>query len=169
MKFEVLHNETLWPVEIDADSGTALVNGETIDYSLLPVGTDRWLLRSGTRTWVISNLSMNGAGMEFTLNGNWMSIKVRDEKDLLLDKLGFRVGVSGGEGKLSAPMPGKILKILRKEGDEIKLGEPVVILEAMKMENELKSPVDGTLRKIHVSEGQSVEKNILLLEIETIG
>lgn len=169
MKFEALFNETTWPVELDTEGKSADVNGKKLDYEIEPIGTDRWLLRTGTTTYMLSNLSLKGNDLEFTLNGHWITVKVRDEKDLLLDKLGFKVGISGGEGKLNAPMPGKILKVLVNSGDTVSLGDPVVILEAMKMENELKSPVDGTVTGIHVTEGQSVEKNILLLEIETIG
>ena len=72
-------------------------------------------------------------------------------------------------GDLKAPMPGKILDILVKEGDEVALGDPVMILEAMKMENELKSPADGILEALHVEKGDNVEKNQLLLEISPRG
>ncbi|MFU8858975.1 MAG: biotin/lipoyl-containing protein [Cyclonatronaceae bacterium] len=169
MKFEALFNDTTWPVELDSEKKSANVNGKNLDYEIESIGSDRWLLRTGTRTYLLSNMSQKGNDLEFTLNGHWTTIRVRDEKDLLLDKLGFKVGTPGGEGKLNAPMPGKILRILVSNGDTVSLGDPVIILEAMKMENELKSPVDGTVINIHVSEGQSVEKNILLLEIETIG
>jgi biotin carboxyl carrier protein len=169
MKYETQINDKTWPVILDPENHTAEVNGEQLEYSLTPAGKDRWLLQTGFLTNILSNVTRNGSEVEFTMNGLWVKVNVKDEKDLLLDKLGFKVGVSGGEGKINAPMPGKILKILKQKGDEVKLGDPVIILEAMKMENELKSPVDGTLVNIHISEGESVEKNTLLLEIETIG
>jgi len=169
MKYEAMFNDTAWPVELNTDKNSALINGKTLDYDIEHIGTDRWLLRTGVHTHILSNLTRNGTALEFTLNGQWVTMEVRDEKDLLLDKLGFKAGTTGGEGKLSAPMPGKILKVLVNSGGAVKAGDPVIILEAMKMENELKSPVDGTLIAIHVDEGQSVEKNELLLEIETIG
>jgi biotin carboxyl carrier protein len=169
MKYEAMFNETAWPVELNTDSKTALVNGRTLDYDIEKIGADRWLLRTGAETYILSNLSSNGTNLEFTLNGQWITVNVRDEKELLLEKMGFRSGTTGGGGKLNAPMPGKILKVLVNNGSTVKAGDPVIILEAMKMENELKSPVDGTLIAVHVDEGQSVEKNELLLEIETIG
>jgi biotin carboxyl carrier protein len=169
MKYEAMFNDTAWPVELNTDNKSALVNGKMLDYAIEKIGTDRWLLRTGVHTHILSNFTRNGTDLEFTLNGQWVNVKVRDEKDLLLSKLGFKTGSSGGEGKLNAPMPGKILKVLLNIGGTVKAGDPVIILEAMKMENELKSPVDGTLIAIHVDEGQSVEKNELLLEIETIG
>lgn len=169
MKYEAMFNETAWPVELNSDSKTAHVNGRTLDYDIEKIGADRWLFRTGAETYILSNLSSNGTNLEFTLNGQWITVNVRDEKELLLEKMGFRSGTTGGGGKLNAPMPGKILKVLVNSGSMVKAGDPVIILEAMKMENELKSPVDGTLIAVHVDEGQSVEKNELLLEIETIG
>ena len=66
-------------------------------------------------------------------------------------------------------MPGKILDILVKVGDAVFKGQPVAILEAMKMENELKSPIDGNVISIDVETGQSLEKNTPILEIEAVG
>jgi pyruvate carboxylase subunit B len=66
-------------------------------------------------------------------------------------------------------MPGKILEIMVKEGDEVEKDQPLAILEAMKMENELKAPVAGTIANISAEVGQSLEKNSPILEIETIG
>ncbi|MFN2372887.1 MAG: acetyl-CoA carboxylase biotin carboxyl carrier protein subunit [Cyclonatronaceae bacterium] len=169
MKYEAKLKDATWPVELNNDNKSALVNGKTLDYDIEQIGADRWLLRTGVQTYTLSNLTRNGTDLEFTLNGQWVTINVRDEKELLLEKMGFRVGTTGGGGQLKAPMPGKILKVLVNSGGEVKAGDPVIILEAIKMENELKSPVDGTLIAIHVDEGQSVEKNELLLEIETIG
>jgi biotin carboxyl carrier protein len=169
MKYEVKLKDTEWPVELNSDNSSALINGRSLNYDIEQIGTDRWLLRAGVQTYILSNLTRNGTDLEFTLNGKWVTVNVRDEKELLLEKMGFRVGTSGGGGQLKAPMPGKILKVLVNSGINVKAGDPVIILEAMKMENELKSPADGTLIAVHVDEGQSVEKNELLLEIETIG
>lgn len=169
MKYEAKLKDATWPVELNGNSKSALVNGKTLDYEIEQIGTDRWLLRTGVQTYILSNLTSDGTELEFTLNGKWVTVNVRDEKELLLEKMGFRSGTTGGGGKLNAPMPGKILKVLVNSGSTVKAGDPVIILEAMKMENELKSPVDGTLIAVHVDEGQSVEKNELLLEIETIG
>jgi len=70
------------------------------------------------------------------------------------------------EKKIIARMPGKIIKILAKEKDKVTKGEGVVIMEAMKMENELKSPMSGVIQTIHVKEGQTVEagEDLILLE-----
>ena len=70
-----------------------------------------------------------------------------------------------GEGVVTAPMPGKILRILVKEGEEVKTGQGLLILEAMKMENEIPSPKDGVVKKILVKEGDTVDTGQALIEL----
>jgi biotin carboxyl carrier protein len=68
--------------------------------------------------------------------------------------------------KLHAIIPGTIQKVMVKEGDQVKQGTPLMILEAMKMRNEVLSPVEGVIRKIHVSVGNMVPKDYLLVEFK---
>ncbi len=74
--------------------------------------------------------------------------------------------VAAGEGAVTAIMPGKILRVLVNVGDQVAEGAVVCILEAMKMENELKAPKAGQVRAIHVRPGQDVEIGAVLVEIE---
>lgn len=71
-----------------------------------------------------------------------------------------------GEAEISAPMPGKILKIFVKEGDEIKVKQKLVIVEAMKMENSITAPVNGTVKRINFKEGDLVDTGQPIIEIE---
>ena len=73
---------------------------------------------------------------------------------------------SGEEGELVTQMPGKVIKIIKSVGDKVAKGETVLLLEAMKMENEIKSNTDGTIRAIHIEEGQTLDENFLMMEIE---
>ncbi len=66
---------------------------------------------------------------------------------------------------LEAPMPGKIVELLTEEGREVRAGEPLLILEAMKMQNEIQAPISGKVKKIHVKAGQNVLKDDLMVEI----
>ena len=72
----------------------------------------------------------------------------------------------GGAGALITQMPGKVVKLMKKEGDKVALGETVLILEAMKMENEIKAGANGTIKTINVKEGQALEAGFLMVEIE---
>lgn len=68
--------------------------------------------------------------------------------------------------KIKAIIPGNIQKIMAREGDEVSAGTPLLILEAMKMRNEVLSPIDGVVKKIFVSEGEMVPKSHLLIEMD---
>ena len=72
------------------------------------------------------------------------------------------------EGSLSSPMPGRIVKLLVNQGDSIKKGQNLLVVEAMKMENKVVSPFEGVVREIFFSEGDQVEANVPLMEIEQI-
>ncbi len=73
---------------------------------------------------------------------------------------------AGGEARLMAPMPGKVVRILVEPGQVVGVAQGLVVVEAMKMENELKATRGGTVREIHVREGQAVEGGALLLVLE---
>lgn len=73
---------------------------------------------------------------------------------------------SGSSGELLTQMPGKVVKINVKVGDTVAAGDCVLILEAMKMENEIKTNVEGTVKAVHVKEGDALEPGVLMIEIE---
>lgn len=76
-------------------------------------------------------------------------------------------GLSGvTEGELLTQMPGKVVKILVTQGQKVSKGETVLVLEAMKMENEIKAPMDGVIKQVHVSEGQALENGVLMIELD---
>ena len=69
-------------------------------------------------------------------------------------------------GHVTTSMPGVIVEVLIKEGDDVKAGDPVLVTEAMKMETEVQAPVSGKVTKVHVSKGESVNPDEALIEIE---
>jgi biotin carboxyl carrier protein len=74
--------------------------------------------------------------------------------------------VAGGAGSVAAPMPGTILRVNKNVGDEVAAGESVVVLEAMKMENDINAPKAGKIKSIAVAQGQTVAAGELLFEVE---
>jgi biotin carboxyl carrier protein len=98
------------------------------------------------------------------INGKILEVKLKDRYDLLLDQLGMSDLATTKVNQVKAPMPGLILDIKVAPGDEVKKGDPLLILEAMKMENVLKSPGDGHVQAIVVKKGDSVEKNQVLIQ-----
>ncbi|NIP41270.1 MAG: acetyl-CoA carboxylase biotin carboxyl carrier protein subunit [candidate division Zixibacteria bacterium] len=98
--------------------------------------------------------------------GREFSLYAEDER---LAKIREVAGLGpGGDTRkeLHAPMPGLVTKVLKNPGDQVSRGESLIIVEAMKMENELKSLIDGTIKEIKVKEGQSVDKNALMVLFE---
>lgn len=73
---------------------------------------------------------------------------------------------NAGSGSVVAPMPGTILKVLKKDGDAVKAGDVVLVLEAMKMENEITAPVDGAIASLSLAEGSTVGGGDLLFEVK---
>lgn len=100
------------------------------------------------------------------VNGNKYALEAKDQFDQLLDSLGLSNLKSHKVNEIKAPMPGLVLEIRIQPGDEIKKGDPVIVLEAMKMENILKSPTDGVIKSINVQKGVAVEKNQVLINFE---
>jgi biotin carboxyl carrier protein len=74
-----------------------------------------------------------------------------------------------GAGAVQAIMPGSIVRVLVAQGDEVVVGDVLLVLEAMKMENELQAPISGVVKAIYVEPGQAVEMNAVLAEIEPLG
>ncbi|HSA94790.1 MAG TPA: biotin/lipoyl-containing protein [Acidobacteriota bacterium] len=73
---------------------------------------------------------------------------------------------AGGGLRVKAPMPGKVTKLAVAEGEEVRRNQTLVIVEAMKMENEIKTSIDGVVTKIHAAAGESVDADRILVEIE---
>ena len=101
--------------------------------------------------------------MTVKVGGVLREVTVLDERSLLLDKMGMNTSDSGADLQLYAPMPGKVLSVLVKAGQDIKVGDSLLILEAMKMENVIKSAVDGTIEDVNAKAGLAVEKGELLV------
>ena len=111
------------------------------------------------------DLNDKGEYYEVLIDGNYFKIYASDEKKRFL-KDNRRGGLAVGKQIISAPMPGKVAKMLVKVGEKVKIGDGIVVIEAMKMENELKSPIDGEVKEINVEEGIAVDKGTKLVVVE---
>lgn len=101
-----------------------------------------------------------------SVNSNNYTVKISTQLNLLIIKMGFSLGSTKKANDIKAPMPGVILSIPIKEGEEVKEGDTLVILEAMKMENSIGSPKDGFIKSINIKSGETVEKGELMIELE---
>ena len=98
--------------------------------------------------------------------GRTYTVEVQDERQLLMASLGIGTGAGTVAPELKAPMPGLVLKVLVEPGQQVAKGDPVIVLEAMKMENVIKAPGDARVDTITVGNGTAVEKGQLLLTFE---
>jgi biotin carboxyl carrier protein len=97
------------------------------------------------------------------VNGSIYTVTAKDQYDILLDQLGLSSLNSAKVSDLKAPMPGLVLKLFVTEGSEVKKGDNLFILEAMKMENIIKSPADVKVKTVKIKPGDKVEKGQVLL------
>ena len=114
----------------------------------------------------ITNADFNNKTYQVKINNKTYNTNIYNELDLLIKEMGFAIGTTKHINSIKAPMPGLILEINVKVGQEVKEDTPLLILEAMKMENIITSPRDGIIKSVSVNKGDAVEKNQLLIEFE---
>jgi biotin carboxyl carrier protein len=101
---------------------------------------------------------------QIRVNNNIYSVTAKDQFDVLLEKMGLTGLATAKISELKAPMPGMVLKVFVEEGAAIQKGDSLFILEAMKMENIIKSPIDTVVKSIKIKPGDKVEKGQILLQ-----
>lgn len=155
--------------EVEKSKDTLMVNGSSVE---LDVQT---LTHPNTSNVIYQNRSYNVEVVELDrtaktagvkVNGTRYTMQVEDQFDLLLKQLGMDAAAGTKIKEIKAPMPGLVLKIMVTEGAEVKKGDSLLVLEAMKMENILKSTTDGVIKKINVAQGDKIEKNTVLLQFQ---
>jgi len=104
--------------------------------------------------------------MTLLINGSKHTVVIKDSYDQLIQEMGLSAVNTAKVSSIHAPMPGLILDVLVSAGDTVAKDDPLIILEAMKMENVLKSAGDGVVKSIEVAKGQAVDKNQILIELE---
>jgi biotin carboxyl carrier protein len=156
-------NDKTWQVDIQKDA--ILLNGTPFNWDITPLGPNKYHIIKDDKSFTAELVESDYQAKTFTfkINGVKQTVSVKDRFDLLLDKLGMSNANAQKVNDVKAPMPGLILEIKVQPGQEVKKGDPIMILEAMKMENILKSPGDGVVREIKVAVKQNVEKNQILI------
>ena len=112
-------------------------------------------------------MDVMGAGNEYMVytRGSYRSVKIFNDESLLHESLKRGGSLSGGD-KLTSGMPGKIVKVMVEKGQAVKAGAPLLIMEAMKMENEMRATHDVVVKEVMVKPGDSVESGATLITFE---
>ena len=153
--------------QIDQQKDQILIDGEQFPLDLSKINeTEQHVLLNGKSYQVqLVKVDKEKKTVSLKVNNNLYDVQVKDNLDLLLEQLGMEAHDAGGEKEVKAPMPGLILDVLVENGQEVKKGDQLIILEAMKMENVIKCPADGIVADLNVSKGDSVEKGKILLSL----
>lgn len=162
--FSVILQDTTYSVEKSV--GETRVNKQSITCDLKWMGDRKIHLIQGARSLEAELLAIDleTKTLQIRLGHKTTTLHLKDRFDLLLDKMGMNSTGTSSLKEIKAPMPGLILDLKVAPGDLVKKGDVVLILEAMKMENSIKSPGDGLVKAVKVSLKQSVEKNQVLIQ-----
>ncbi len=150
-------------IEVESKDKQLLLNGVAQSIDIRPLDARRFHLIAGQRSYTVEVLEINKTEKSITLlmNGKTLRWGIQEPIDLLLKEMAALQAED-----LKAPMPGLVLDIKVSVGQEVKKGDALLILEAMKMENVLKAPADAKVKNICIEKGQGVEKNQVLIEFE---
>ena len=161
MKYLTVIDDQSYEIEIDND-GAILVNGELRDVDFLNLGGSLYSIITENKS-LEAVIDDDEGKIAVMMGGQLFETQVLDERAMLL--MQRRGGLKITSGEVNAPMPGLIVMVTVELGQNVEQGDTVVILESMKMQNELKSPVAGVVTAIHVSASQAVDKGDMLVEI----
>ncbi|MFT5641049.1 MAG: biotin carboxyl carrier protein [Cyclobacteriaceae bacterium] len=142
------------------------LDDEKVDFDFIKIDELKYQIIYQQKSYDILFLPTNKGHYELMINGKAVSLSVKDKISQVLENLGMDINVEEVANSVDAPMPGSILKLMVVVGKEVLEGEPLLILEAMKMENVIKSPRNGIIDKINIELNQSVEKGQQLISFE---
>lgn len=155
-------------LEVDLRGDVPLVDGEAIPVELAAVaGTPIRHLLAGARSFDLVARPGEGRGRwQIHLDGQRFEAEVVDERTRAIREMTGAGAAPPGPKPVRAPMPGLVVRVEVEPGQEVRAGQGVVIIEAMKMENELKAEAAGVVARILVEKGQAVEKGAVLVEFD---
>jgi biotin carboxyl carrier protein len=164
MKYEAEIDGRRMTVELEERDGrvTAKIDQRAYDLEVLRPEEGVYLISDGARVFEASVSGVGPESLRVEIGNRAFTANIIDRKHR---RASAEHGDQGRQ-QLVAPMPGKVVRVLVKPGDEVKSGQGVVVVEAMKMQNEIKSPKTGRVVEVRVSEGATVNANQVLAVVE---
>ena len=153
--------------EVEVDGNRVTVDGVEIESQLAAVsGTPLYHLLLGGESWTVAAEPLEGVGRwALGMVGERVEVLVQDQRKSRSEAVGTKSQPAPGGGTVRAPMPGLVVRIEVAVGQQVDTGAGLVVVEAMKMENELRAPRPGTVQTVHVAVGQAVEKGASLVTL----
>jgi biotin carboxyl carrier protein len=151
--------------DVEKNAEEIMINGDKVAADAKRLNANTWHIINNLRSYNVEVISFDSSEKtaEIKVNNNIYSITAKDQFDILLDKLGLSSLNAAKISEIKAPMPGMVLKVFVSEGMKISKGDNLFILEAMKMENIIKSPADVTVKTVKIKHGDKVEKGQILM------
>jgi biotin carboxyl carrier protein len=152
-------------LNVDVTAKATTINDVIVNADVVKLDATNYHIIDNLKSYnaEVVNFNREEKTAEIKVNGNTYHLKAKDQFDALLDQLGLSNLNSNKISDIKAPMPGLVLKVLVNEGDEVKKGDSLFILEAMKMENIIKAPADAVVKAIKVKPTDKVEKGQLII------
>lgn len=153
-------------LEIREEENNLLINNKPLEWDLVTLGNGCFHIIHERKSYRTEVVKADYALKIVTLriNNRLYTVTLKNKFDLLLEKMGMSGATTGKINQVKAPMPGLIIDLKVKDGDSVNAGDPLLILEAMKMENIIKSSGVATVKSVKVKKGDSVEKGQILIE-----
>ena len=167
MKYKVYYKEDT-AHEIELDNQQIKIDGKDTEIDLVKLLDNKFHIIQNHKSYnlEIIHADYNLKRFSIKVNNNIYDLNLQTELDILLDKMGMSVSGEEKMDNVKAPMPGLVLDILVETGQEVKKGDNLLILEAMKMENIVKASGNGVVKNILIQKKDAVEKNQLLIEMD---
>ena len=152
--------------EIETENEQIFVNSNPLEWDIVKIQEGYYHIIYQDKSYKarVLKVDLEKKLLLLKVNNHAFTVTLKDKMELLLEKMGIQHTSSKSINHLAAPMPGLILEINVNEGDKIKKGDALLVLEAMKMENVLKSQGEGVVKSLKVKKGESVEKNQVLIQ-----
>ena len=148
--------------------GVWQLEGKDIAFDMIELGKTSFHVLKDNKSYTVEIVNHNIAEKSFQIkvNNTLYNLSVKDKYDELLHQLGLDKAMVSKVANIKAPMPGLVLNILVEDGQEIKKGDALIVLEAMKMENEMRASRDVKIKEILVKQGDSVETGAVMIKFE---
>ena len=163
---EIVIGKNKYEVAPGKEAGEVMINGAATNVDLVALGDGHYHMIFEGQSINIEVVQPDGKAPQIKIDGRLYQPEIKGETDLLLERLGLNISSKKAVKELKAPMPGLVLEIRVEPGQAVKEGDPLVVLEAMKMENILKAPGEAVVKSIAVKKGDAIDKNAILIAFE---
>ena len=164
-EFKVITNNNKSDIQI-IDEKSLTLNGHKFSYDFYQLNNDTYILRLNNKFYEVVIKKNENNYYNVLINNSIFDTIVRNKLQDDAAKIIEQKNTGSQNHDIKAPMPGMVVMIKKNMGDKVAKNESIIILEAMKMENDIRSPIAGRIKNFYIQEGKAVEKGALLFTIE---